>query len=72
MAVCKKRLTNTRSGKRRSHLALKKKNFAKCSKCGELVLAHQVCLICGTYKDNQIIDFTKRDKKEKEMEKKKK
>ena len=28
----------------------------KCSKCGELMVAHQVCKSCGAYNKKQIID----------------
>lgn len=63
MAVPKKKLSRTRSGKRRSHLALKPINLGKCKKCDELKLPHTICPNCGTYNDDQVIDFTKKDKK---------
>lgn len=71
MAVPKKRMTSTRSGKRRAHQALERQNLTKCTKCLEPVVPHQVCSVCGTYKGIQVIDFEKRDKKEKEIAKKK-
>lgn len=63
MAVPKKRMTSTRTGNRRSHLALKKQNLGLCSKCGEAKIQHAVCPTCGTYKDVQVINFAKKDKK---------
>ena len=63
MAVPKKRLTSTRSGNRRSHLALKKINLSKCAKCNEKKLPHFVCPNCGDYNNTQVIDFSKKDKK---------
>lgn len=63
MAVPKKRLTNTRSGNRRSHKFLTKLNLTPCRKCGEMIVPHHVCLNCGTYKNDQVIDFSKREKK---------
>lgn len=65
MAVPKKKLTRTRTGKRRSHLALKKLNLVKCDSCNELKMPHTVCQNCGKYKKNQIIDFSSKDKKNK-------
>lgn len=64
MAVPKKKLSKTRRGNRRSHLALKKTNLTNCPKCNEKVLPHHVCDTCGTYKGDQVIDFSKKDKKE--------
>lgn len=64
MAVPKKKLTRTRTGNRRSHLALKKMTLTKCSKCGEVKKPHHVCPTCGTFKGDQVIDFSKKDKKQ--------
>jgi len=65
MAEPKKRLTQTRSGARRSHLALVKKYLGKCPRCKESVLSHHVCPNCGTYKGEKIIKLEK-DKKKKD------
>ncbi len=46
----KKRLSATRSGNRRSHLALQEVNVLKCSNCQNIVLSHTVCPLCGYYK----------------------
>ena len=64
MAVPKKKLSKTRTRKRRSHLALKKINLGICSKCGEAKISHHICTTCGTFKGDQVIDFTKKDKKQ--------
>jgi len=63
MAVPKKKLSKTRTGKRRSHLALKKINLVACEKCKEPKMSHIVCPMCGTYKGDQVIDFSKKEKK---------
>jgi len=55
MANPKKRLTSTRSGNRRSHLALKMAGVIPCPKCSTPILPHIVCPKCGYYKHNQII-----------------
>lgn len=63
MAVPKKKMTSTRTGNRRSHLALKKLNLVKCSKCEEMKKPHYVCPNCGTYGEDKVFDFTKKDNK---------
>lgn len=64
MAVPKKKLTRARRGKRRSHLALNRLNLSSCPKCNETIIPHHVCQTCGTYKGDQVIDFSKKDKKQ--------
>ncbi len=72
MAVPKKRHTKSRRNRRRSHLAVKKKNLSTCSKCGEPILSHHYCANCGFYKDKEVVNVTakleKREKKQKEKE----
>lgn len=59
MANPKKRMTSTRSGNRRSHLALNAKSLASCPKCKAKVLSHHVCANCGSYKGEQVINLKK-------------
>lgn len=63
MAEPKKRLTSTRSGNRRSHLALASLKLTKCQQCAEPVPSHQVCPVCGTYKGKKVIDVDKKAKR---------
>jgi len=56
MAEPKKKLSGTRSGNRRSHLALKPRSASKCSHCGAMVQGHTVCKNCGFYKGKKIIE----------------
>ncbi|MCB1119452.1 MAG: 50S ribosomal protein L32 [Chlamydiia bacterium] len=49
MAVPRNRLSNSRKNLRRAHHAKVKKNFAKCSQCGEAKLSHMICPKCKTY-----------------------
>jgi len=53
-----KRHTQTRSGNRRSHLALVKNKMSVCPQCNEQVTPHNVCKVCGTYKGEQIIKLS--------------
>jgi len=71
MPVPKQKQTKSRTGRRRSHHALKKRFFAYCAKCGNPVLSHRVCLKCGTYAGRTVIDvFAKLDKKERKKKEK--
>jgi large subunit ribosomal protein L32 len=49
MAVPKRRQSNTRSRKRRSHHAKKPKQLSYCVKCSTAVPQHVVCPNCGNY-----------------------
>lgn len=64
--------SRSRVNKRRSHLAIKPINLAKCSHCGEMISPHQVCPFCGYYKEKEVIDvfkgLTKKEKKKKQKE----
>lgn len=54
------------------HIFLKEKGVNKCSKCGKSILSHTVCLNCGYYKGQEVIDtlkkLTKKEKKQKQRE----
>ena len=71
MAVPKQRHTQSRRNKRRSHHALKQKQFFYCPQCREPILPHQLCWNCGTYKGREVIDVLgKLDKKERKKKEK--
>lgn len=55
--------TRGRTGKRRSHHALKKIKLANCAKCGEAVLPHHMCLVCGTYAGREVIKILSKEEK---------
>lgn len=63
MAEPKKRISSTRSGNRRSHLALKKQSLSSCGYCHQPNKPHMVCYNCGTYKGEQILELDKKEKK---------
>lgn len=69
MAEPKKRLTSTRSGNRRSHLAPEKKSLAACSHCKSPVTPHQVCKVCGFYKGNDVLKLEEKAKAKEERRK---
>ena len=49
MAVPKKRHSQMRRDRRRSHLALKPAQPVLCSHCKQPMVAHRVCANCGYY-----------------------
>lgn len=61
MAVPKYRISKSKRGMRRSHLAQKNPpvSLAKCSRCGEAKLPHRVCIHCGYYRDQEVICMDK-------------
>lgn len=69
MAEPKKRLTSTRSGNRRSHLALNRPKLALCRKCKNPVLPHRVCPTCGFYRNQNILKLAEKEKAKQERKK---
>lgn len=56
MAVPKRKHSNSRSGKRRSHNALKAKQLQPCPRCGTATLSHVVCGNCGHYQGRAMVE----------------
>ena len=50
MAVPKKRTGHSAQGKRRSNWKATKPTLTTCPNCGQKMLAHTVCTVCGQYK----------------------
>lgn len=58
--VNRMRQTRSKTGKRRSHHALKTPALAVCSNCGANHRPHHMCLECGFYNGRQVMDLKKR------------
>ncbi|MBD3422326.1 MAG: 50S ribosomal protein L32 [Chitinivibrionales bacterium] len=56
MAVPKRRISQARRDKRRSHLALKPSDPSLCSHCKQPKVAHRVCPNCGYYAGVEVIE----------------
>ena len=65
MPLPKRRHSNTRTRKRRTHYKIKTVQTVECSNCGEPVMTHRVCPKCGYY-DGQPVVSIKSKKKGKE------
>lgn len=60
MAVPKRKHSNSRSGKRRSHDQLKGRELHPCPKCGQLMPTHVICPNpnCGSYMGRKMVEAT--------------
>jgi len=56
MAVPKRKHSNSRTGKRRSHDAKKPPHIAYCEKCSAAVTPHTVCPNCGYYMGRKVTE----------------
>ena len=56
MAVPKRKVSKSRSGKRRSHMRMSSKNIIEDKKSGEYRLSHHLDLKTGYYKGRQVLD----------------
>lgn len=56
MAVPKRRSSNSRTRKRRSHHAKKPKQLSYCPKCSTAVPQHVVCPNCGYYMGRVMVE----------------
>lgn len=63
-ALPKKKVSSHRQGNRRRHHWLKLPQLMTCPTCGEKKRTHYVCPNCGTYKGRQVIDVSKRSRRQ--------
>jgi len=57
MAVPKRKQSNSRTGNRRSHDALKAKQLTYCPKCSFAVPTHVICPTCGYYMGRTVVEM---------------
>lgn len=55
------RHTRSRRDKRRANWKIEAPNIVLCPECQEPKLPHRVCLNCGTYKGNKIIQVVEEE-----------
>lgn len=58
MAVPKRKHSNSRTGKRRSHDQIKARQYQTCPRCGQPMLSHAVCpnVNCGYYMGRTLVE----------------
>jgi large subunit ribosomal protein L32 len=56
MAVPKRKHSNSRTGSRRAHDALKPRQLGVCTKCSTPIPTHVVCPNCGAYMDRKVME----------------
>ncbi len=52
----KRKISKSRRNRRRAHDALTLKHLVVCANCGEYHIAHRVCLKCGSYRGEEILE----------------
>jgi len=57
MANPKRKISKSRRDKRRSHWALKNPQITLCPECEEPKLPHRVCMNCGFYRNEMVIEI---------------
>lgn len=55
MAVPKRKHSNSRTGSRRAHDALKPRQLQNCPKCSTAIPTHVVCPTCGYYMGRVVV-----------------
>ncbi|MEK6269602.1 MAG: 50S ribosomal protein L32 [Planctomycetales bacterium] len=55
MAVPKRKHSNSRTGKRRSHDALRPRQLTYCPKCSNSLPTHTICPNCGWYMGRNVV-----------------
>ncbi|QGJ71758.1 50S ribosomal protein L32 [Planctomycetales bacterium 10988] len=56
MAVPKRKHSNSRTGKRRSHDQIRGKQLSPCPNCGQMNPQHVVCPKCGYYMGRMVVE----------------
>ncbi|MEE8453081.1 MAG: 50S ribosomal protein L32 [Thermoguttaceae bacterium] len=57
MAVPKRKHSNSRTGTRRAHDALKARQIEFCVQCSNVVPAHTICPKCGHYQGRKVMEI---------------
>ena len=58
MPVPKRKTSQSKRDKRRSHHALGAPSVVECPECGEPKLRHRACPHCGLYRGRRVIELT--------------
>ena len=61
MALPKRKHSQARRNKRRSHWTLPVANLTKCPQCAHPTVPHRVCPSCGSYRGRQVLTIPKEE-----------
>ena len=67
MALPKRRHSNARGRKRRTHWKIAALNLIPCPQCKEPKVAHCVCKVCGYYDGRQAVEVKVKETKKKKQ-----
>ena len=59
----KRRHSNTRTRKRRTHDVMRVASRHACKQCGNPIASHRVCPKCGFYKGRPVLQIKTKEKK---------
>ena len=57
MALPKRKISKSRRDKRRTHYKLSSPTYTNCPQCQETKLPHGVCLNCGYYNGQKVLEI---------------
>ncbi|MHC5038225.1 MAG: 50S ribosomal protein L32 [Planctomycetota bacterium] len=57
MAVPKRRTSKSKKGMRSAHRAIRVPSLARCARCNQPVMPHQVCANCGYYGRRKVVEI---------------
>ncbi len=55
MAVPKKKMSRSRTRRRKAHWKVSAPTTVECQQCGAMHLPHRLCHECGSYKGREVI-----------------
>ena len=64
MAVQKSKTSKQRTNTRYAQWKISAPNLSECPQCHELRASHRVCPKCGFYDGKQVVDVSKKEKKD--------
>lgn len=65
MALPKRKHSQARRDKRRSHWTLSVTGLTRCPQCAQAIRPHHVCPHCGYYRGRQVIEVAKEEESKK-------
>ncbi len=66
MALPKRRHSNTRTRKRRTHHKVALPSLTQCSHCQAMILTHNACHKCGYYQGRKVDHTVKEEERKRE------